>query len=119
VWLTEDPYGETPETILEEEPLSRFLLQFTLFEAMNAAPYHAWTYVMPTARLAGLREALLAVPLSPLLPTYTAERFFVAPGLLVQMSGDENEAVVSFGALYRGILTPLLNHDFRWNRFDG
>ncbi|GIF35686.1 hypothetical protein, partial [Actinoplanes utahensis] len=49
VWFTEDPYTEEPETILEEEPLSRFLLQFTLFEAIQAAPYRAWTYCMPTA----------------------------------------------------------------------
>lgn len=119
VWLTEDPYAATPETILEEEPLSRFLLQFTLYEAMNAAPYHAWTYCMPPARLDALWSMLRPVPLSPFLPTFTAERFFVAPGLLTQVSSSQNEAVVSFGALHRGILTPLLEHGFRWSRFDG
>ncbi|MFD7482992.1 hypothetical protein [Streptomyces mirabilis] len=119
VWLTEDPGAADPETILEEEPLSRFLLQFTLYEAMNAAPYHAWTYCMPTARLDALCSMLRPIPLSPFLPTYTAERFFVAPGLLTQVSSDENEAVVNFGALHRGTLTPLLEHRFRWSRFDG
>jgi hypothetical protein len=119
VWLTEDPCAADPETVLEEEPLSRFLLQFTLFEAMNAAPFHAWTSCMPTARLGTLWTALRPVPLSPFLPTYTAERFFVAPGLLAQVSADESEAVVSFGALHRGTLTPLLEHGFRWSRFDG
>lgn len=44
VWLTEDPFLADPETILEEEPLSRFLLQYTLYEAMNAALHQAWTY---------------------------------------------------------------------------
>ena len=62
---------------------------------------------------------LRPIPLSPFLPTYTAERFFLAPGLLTQVGGDENEAVVSFGALHRGTLTPLLAHGFRWRRFDG
>ncbi|MFE1292754.1 hypothetical protein [Streptomyces sp. NPDC058751] len=119
VWLTEDPDDPAPETILEEEPLSRFLLQFTLNEAMNASPYHAWTYCTPTTRLDGLWSVLRPIPLSPFLPTYTAEKFFVAPGLLTQVSSDEKEAVVSFGALHRGTLTPLLEHGFHWSRFDG
>ncbi|MEV5986335.1 hypothetical protein AB0L85_15110 [Streptomyces sp. NPDC052051] len=119
VWLTEDPCSADPETISEEEPLSRFLLQYTLYEAMNAAPYHASTFCMPTARLAPLWRMLRPVPLSPFLPTYTAEKFFVAPGLLTTISSDENEAVVSFAALDRATLTPLLDHGFRWFRFDG
>ena len=118
VWLTEDPYT-VPETIVEEEPLRRFLLQFAIYEALHAAPFHAWTYCMPTARLDTLLGMLRPVPLSPFLPTYTAEKFFVGPGLLAAVSADENEAVVSFGALHRGILTPLLEHGFRWSRFDG
>ncbi|WP_432975898.1 hypothetical protein [Dactylosporangium sp. CA-233914] len=119
VWLTEDPYAAEPETILEEEPLSRFLLQFTLNEAMIAAPFHASTYCMLTAHLNALWSMLRSVPLSPFLPTYTAGRFFVAPGLLTQVISDENEAVVGFGAVHRGTLTPLLEHGFRWSRFDG
>ncbi|WP_055711089.1 hypothetical protein [Streptomyces torulosus] len=119
VWLTEDPFLADPETILEEEPLSRFLMQYTLNEAMNAAVYQATTYSMPTARLAPLWSMLRPVPLSPFLPTYTAEEFFVAPGLLTTISSDENEAVVAFAALHRATLTPLLEHEFRWSRFDG
>jgi hypothetical protein len=119
VWHTEDPREADPETILEEEPLSRFLLQFTLFGAMNAALYHARTYCMPTARLDALWHMLRPVRLSPFLPTYEAERFFVAPGLLATVSSNENGAVVSFAALHRGTLTPLLEHGFRWFHFDG
>lgn len=114
VWHTEDPYLANPETTLEEEPLSRFLLQFTLYGAMNAAPYHARTYCMPTQRLDPLWSMLRPVPLSPFLPAYEAEKFFVAPGLLTAVSSDENEAVVTFAALHRGTLTPLLEHGFRW-----
>ncbi|WP_316756640.1 hypothetical protein [Streptomyces herbicida] len=80
---------------------------------------HAWTHCMPTARLDTLWTMLRPVPLGPFLPTYAAERFFVAPGLLTQVSSGEKEAVVSFGALHRGTLTPLLEHGFRWSRFDG
>ncbi|WP_143044093.1 hypothetical protein [Nonomuraea jiangxiensis] len=119
VWLTEEPNAADSEPILEVEPLSRFLLQFTLYEAINAAPYHASSYCMPTARLDALWSMLRPIPLSPFLPAYTAERFFVAPGLLMQVSNDESEAVVSFGALHRGTLTPLLEHGFSWSRFDG
>ncbi|MEV5281876.1 hypothetical protein [Streptomyces sp. NPDC051993] len=119
VWFTEDPDDPNPETILEEEPLSRFLLQFTLNGAMNMAPYGARTYCMPPARLDALWNMLRPVPLSPFMPTYAAERFFVAPGLLAHVSGDEDEAIVGFGALHRGTLTPLLEHGFRWCHFDG
>ncbi|WP_418955903.1 hypothetical protein [Streptomyces tritici] len=119
VWHTEDPEAADPATTLEAEPLSRFLLQFTLYGAMQAAPFHAATYVMPTARLDRLRPLLRAVPLSPFLPTYEAETFCVAPGLLAAVSGDEKEAVVSFAAHHRGTLTPLLQHDFDWLTFDG
>ncbi|MFJ5842304.1 hypothetical protein ACIQGO_37130 [Streptomyces shenzhenensis] len=119
VWLTEDPGTADAETILEEEPLSRFLLQFTLYEAMNAAPYHARTYCMATQRLDSLWGTLCPVPLSPFLPTYEADKFFVAPGLLATVSADENEAVVTFASLHRGTLTPLLEHGFRWFFFDG
>ncbi|WP_219471534.1 hypothetical protein [Nonomuraea rhizosphaerae] len=119
VWHTEDPQGSEPETTLEEEPLSRFLLQFTLFGAMNAAPCQAWTYCMPTVRLKPLWSTLRPVPLSPFLPTYTGERFFMAPGLLAQISYDEDEAIAAFGAPHRTVLTPLLEHGFRWSRFDG
>ncbi|MER6275581.1 hypothetical protein ABT202_04610 [Streptomyces sp900105245] len=119
VWLTEDPSMDDPETSPEEEPLSRFLLQFTLYEAMSIAPYQARTYCMPTPCIAPLRSVLRPVPLSPFLPTYTGERFSVAPGLLAAISGDEKEAVVTFSALHRATLTPLLAHGYRWIRFDG
>ncbi|WP_344653535.1 hypothetical protein [Cryptosporangium japonicum] len=114
VWFTDES-----ETILEEEPLSRFLLQFTLDAAVQTAPYQATTYVMPTAHLDALRSTLRPVPLSPFRPTCTAARFFLAPGLLAQVSGDDDESIVGFGALHRGTLTPLLAHGFRWSRFDG
>ncbi|MEU6215429.1 hypothetical protein ABZ891_36735 [Streptomyces sp. NPDC047023] len=119
VWHTEDPGDDGAESILEEEPLSRFLLQFTIFGAWLAAPYHASTYVMPTACLDVLWDKLRPVSLSPFLPTYQGEKFYVAPGLLAAVSRVEHEATVSFGALRRGTLTSLPEHEFRWFRFDG
>jgi hypothetical protein len=117
--MTDDPLAMEPEVSLEEETLSRFLLQYTLFQAMNDARYHAWTYVMPTPQLDPLWSMLRPVPLSPFLPTFTGERFFMAPGLLAMISLDEAEAVACFGAHLRGVLTPLLGQDLRWAHFDG
>ncbi|MFJ3099644.1 hypothetical protein [Streptomyces hydrogenans] len=119
VWLTEDPHGdEDPETILEAEPLSRFLLQFTLDQASGIAPFNAWTYVMPTERLDPLWSSLRPVPLSPYMPTYGGHLFYAAPGLLASISADEDEAVAAFGARHREILAPLKAYDFPWSRFD-
>ncbi|WP_327386037.1 hypothetical protein [Streptomyces sp. NBC_01207] len=98
VWHTEDP-REAPETIVEREPLSRFLLQFTLFGALLAAPYKAATFCMPVASLDGLWSVLRPV--------------------LAVIGADEGEATACFGALHRATLTPLLVHGFRWSRFDG
>ncbi|MER6345094.1 hypothetical protein ACWC10_06035 [Streptomyces sp. NPDC001595] len=119
VWLTEDPYcDDDPETILEAEPLSRFLLQFTLNEASGIAPFNAWTLVMPIERLEPLWDFLRPVPLSPFLPTYTSDLFYAAPGLLASVSADEIEATIAFGARHRETLAPLRAYDFPWRRFD-
>ncbi|MGW5665080.1 hypothetical protein ACWEWG_34250 [Streptomyces sp. NPDC003758] len=116
-WFTDDPYDPNAEATPEEEPLSRFLLQFTLNGAMSSAPYGARTYAMPTERFAPLWNILRPVPLSPF--AYTHERFFVAPGLLARVQGDEEKTITGFAALHRGTLTPLLEHGFRWSTFHG
>jgi hypothetical protein len=119
VWLTEDPhFDDAPETITEAEPLSRFLLQFTLNEACGIAPFNAWTLVMPVERLEPLWDFLRPVPLSPFLPTYTGDLFYAAPGLLASVSAGETEATIAFGARHRESLAPLRAHDFPWARFD-
>ncbi|WP_328790918.1 hypothetical protein [Streptomyces sp. NBC_00273] len=82
-------------------------------------PGRSATFCMPVVSVDGLWSVLRPVPLGPFLPTYSAERFFVAPGLLAVISADEDEAVACFGALHRAALTPLLAHGFRWSRFDG
>ncbi|MFE7531584.1 hypothetical protein ACFU7Y_38635 [Kitasatospora sp. NPDC057542] len=120
MWETEDPQSAANrETTVEQEPLSRFLLKFTLFEAMIAAPYHAQTYGLPAAILEPLLSTLRPVPLSPFLPAHDAARFFVAPGLITAVSTDGTTAGISFAALHRGTLTALLDYGFRWFRFDG
>ncbi|GHG04831.1 hypothetical protein ACFFSH_36900 [Streptomyces filamentosus] len=104
--------------VLEAEPLSRFLLQFTLKQASGIAPFNAWTYVMPTERLEPLWSVLRPVPLSPYMPAYGGHLFYAAPGLLASISADENEANAAFGARHRETLAPLKAYDFPWRRFD-
>lgn len=82
-------------------------------------PFKAATLCMPVANLDGLWSVLRPVRLSPFLPIYNADRFFVGSGLLAVISADEDEAIACFGALHRGTLSPLLAHGFRWSRFDG
>ncbi|MFE6223673.1 MULTISPECIES: hypothetical protein [unclassified Streptomyces] len=119
VWRTEDPYAEEdPEMIPEGEPLSRFLLQFTLHEASGIAPFRAWTHEMPVERMEPLREFLRPVPLSPFLPDCRGDLFFAAPGLLVSMSAGETVADLAFAARDREVLASLRAYDFPWSRFD-
>ncbi|MFJ6384635.1 hypothetical protein ACIQI7_32095 [Kitasatospora sp. NPDC092039] len=120
VWETEDPQSaDYRETTVEQEPLSRFLLKYTLFEAMISSPYHARTYRLPAASLDPLLRTLRPVPLSPFMPAHDAARFFVAPGLIAAVSTDGTDAGVGFAALHRGTLTAILDYGFRWFRFDG
>ncbi|WP_166028047.1 hypothetical protein [Streptomyces chilikensis] len=113
--FTEDPYDPDAEAIPEEEPLSRFLLRFTLNDAMGSAPYGARTHAMPTERFVPPRNVLRPVPLSPF--ACADERFLVAPGLLARVQGDEERTILDLAALHRGTLTPLLEHGFRWSTF--
>ncbi|MET8546764.1 hypothetical protein ABZW03_40040 [Kitasatospora sp. NPDC004799] len=115
VWQTEDPHSAYAETTVEEEPPHRFLLEYTLFEAMLAA----MTYRLSAASPGPLLSTLRPVPLGPFLPAFDAARFFVAPGLLTALSTDGDDAGIRFAALHRGTLTPLLDHGVRWFHFDG
>lgn len=119
VWMTFDPGRPGAEVVVEREPLSRFLLQYVLYQTQQAAPCQAWTKVMPTFRLAPLRDVLLPVPLSPFLPMFTSESIHVAPGLLALINADGDEAVAAFGTLDRRTLMPLGEYPFPWSRFDG
>ncbi|MFI1093281.1 hypothetical protein [Streptomyces sp. NPDC020917] len=122
VWMTFDPHRPTADTdaevVVEREPLSRFLLQYVLYQTQQAAPFKAWTKVMPTSRLAPLRDVLRPVPLSPFLPMFTSESIYVAPGLLALINADGDEAVAAFGTLDRQTLMPLGEYPFPWSWFD-
>lgn len=117
VWLTED---DTP--VREEEPLSRFLLQFSLYEASMAAPYKAFLNNLPGRVLSELEARLHRVPLRPFLAPIAPTCFLVGPGLVAHVSAEPHDSDafdVWSGALHRNALRPLSQLDLPWRRFDG
>ncbi|MFF5335207.1 hypothetical protein [Streptomyces sp. NPDC013181] len=117
VWLTED---DAP--VREEEPLSRFLLQFSLYEASMTAPYLAVLRDLPEQLLAELETCLHRVPLRSFLAPIVPTDFLVGPGVVAHVSpelNDGNECDVWIGALHRSALVPLSRLQLPWSRFDG
>ncbi|MCX5192493.1 hypothetical protein OOK31_01075 [Streptomyces sp. NBC_00249] len=115
VWFREP--GEPP--VAEQEPLSGFLLQFSLFEASMTADYLALPRRLTADRAEQLTRALHPVPLRPFWP-WVPTRFYVAPGLVVQVGTEDGEEFeVWAGASHRGALAPLAGLAVDWRRFDG
>lgn len=115
VWFRE--FDEEP--IAEQEPLSGFLIQFSLFEASMSADYRALPRRLTAAQVARLTEALHLVPLRPFWP-WAPTHFYVAPGLVVHVSSEDGEEFdVWAGATHRSALAPLADLPVDWVRFDG
>ncbi|MEV5666930.1 hypothetical protein [Streptomyces flaveolus] len=81
VWFRE--FDEKP--IAEQEPLSGFLLQFSLFEAAMSAHYLGHAHSLSDRQVAQLTAPLQHVPLRPFWPR-TRTRFYVAPGLVLYVA---------------------------------
>ena len=103
----------------EREPLSRFLVQFLLFEAACASPYGACARVT-TDQAERLVEPLTRVPLRPLRWPADPTRFAIARGVVVMTSALSDGSVgVNAGSRHRCGLRPLREPGFVWERFDG
>ncbi len=115
VWFSEDDQS----AIAEQEPLSGFLIQFSLFEASMGADYVALSLRLTAEQVDRLAEALLLVPLRPFWPA-APTRFYVAPGLVLHVTdeGIGNGFSAWAGATHRSALAPLANL-VEWDRFDG
>ncbi|MCX5345940.1 hypothetical protein [Streptomyces atratus] len=95
---------EDSHPVPEQEPLSRFLLQFSLWEATIAAAYQASCDDLPRHLLPALNSCLQPVPLRPFLsPADAPTDFLVAPGLVagVGPSWDDGKADIWIGAQHR------------------
>ncbi|MET9384341.1 hypothetical protein ABZY09_25540 [Streptomyces sp. NPDC002928] len=116
VWFRE--YDEPP--ITEQEPLSGFLIQFSLYEASMGADYRAIPRQLTAQQVDRLTEGLLPLPLRPFWP-WAPTRFYVAPGLVLHVSdeGGDNGLSAWAGATHRSALAPLADAPVEWSRFDG
>ncbi|MGD1225800.1 hypothetical protein AB9Q10_46140 [Streptomyces krungchingensis] len=116
VWFLE--YDEPP--IAEQEPLSGFLIQFSLYEASMGADYVALSSQLSAQQVDQLAEELLPVPLRPFWP-WAPTRFYVAPGLVLHVSAEGGDDGFSAwaGATHRIALAPLADAPIEWSRFDG
>ena len=115
VWFCEDD----EEPIAEQEPLSGFLIQFSLFEAAMSADYRALPRKLSATQVQQLTQALQPVPLRPFWPG-APTRFYAAPGLVMYVSdGGNGEFDAWAGATCRSALAPLAELSVYWTRFDG
>ncbi|MER6523004.1 hypothetical protein ACFWHQ_38155 [Streptomyces sp. NPDC060334] len=115
VWFRE--FDEEP--IAEQEPLSGFLIQFSLFEASMGADYLALPSRLTAPQVDHLTQALHLVPLRPFWP-WAPTRFYVAPGLVMRVSTEDGEEFDAWGgATHRSALAPLADLPIDWKRFDG
>jgi hypothetical protein len=120
VWVRENDPGEP---WFEEEPLSRFLLQLVVYEAVMGAPEGAVAAWLPLAEMERLSRRVHELPLAawhrPLYPTrfYAGERVLL---VVMPNPGPEDEAYVSLyvGALDAEALTLVADHvDDSWDYF--
>ncbi|MFF4622558.1 hypothetical protein [Nonomuraea jabiensis] len=117
VWTDDEPAYR----YAERERLSGFLLQFSLYEAMVSARYHAGGGPVPTPIASELLSTLRRVPLKTWMWPLYQTSFYVAPGLIACVDDDEEneECDISFGATHRSLLRPLANQGIKWAVFDG
>lgn len=116
----EDARFEDRRSAAEQEPLSRFLLQFALKEAAVTAPYGAYSFDLPRRFLPQLESCLQRVPLQPFLAPVAPTDLLVASGLVTTVTPgwDEDKVEVRVGASHRSALHPLVQLDIPWRSFD-
>ncbi|MEV5920060.1 hypothetical protein AB0N42_20535 [Streptomyces pseudogriseolus] len=126
-WTLEEPEADPTvwfreldgQLIAEQEALSGFLIQFSLYEASMGAEYLALPRELTAPQVEQLTGALHLVPLRPFWP-WAPTRFYVAPGLVMHVSSEDGEAFHAWaGATHRSALNPLADLPVDWNRFDG
>ncbi|WP_369779857.1 hypothetical protein [Streptomyces sp. R33] len=127
LWTLDEPevdptvwFGEfDEEPIAEQEPLSGFLIQFSLFEASMGADHLALPRRLTAPQVELITQVLQPVPLRPFWP-WVPTRFYVAPGLVMRVGSEDGEEFDAWaGATHRTALSPLADLPIDWLRFDG
>lgn len=113
VWLA--PLYEAP--LAEREPLSGFLVQFCLFEALMSGVL-AGSPVVPTEQARQVTDSLHEVPLAPWHWPADPTRFFVGPDLVLCASTYADHIEIMAGARTPAALAPLAATDVEWELFE-
>ncbi|MDQ7910003.1 hypothetical protein RB614_36450 [Phytohabitans sp. ZYX-F-186] len=115
VWMVDGHDGP----VAMAEPLSGFLVQFSLFETAIGATYRAAAWEVPEPVVSRLTSSLAPVPLLPW-RCFGLTSFHVAPGLIACVTDTGNGLYeVTVGAWHRALLRPLAELGDGWQRFDG
>ncbi|HEX6351512.1 hypothetical protein [Actinophytocola sp.] len=112
VWRV--PSGGTPEA--EGEPLSGFLVQFCLFEALSGT-LTAGSSMTPPEQARQVTSVLREVPLAPWSWPAEQTRFFVAPDLVVYAGTFDDTVELVAGARTPAAFAPLKATDVPWEVF--
>lgn len=116
VWIDQDGY----ELRREHRPMSGFLLQFALYEAMINAPYKALRTDLAAEHVDKLTAALTPVPWEPWRWPNDSTRFYVAPGMIAETTDQRHGNTSAWvGAVHRSVLRPLGQLGIPWTDFDG
>lgn len=115
VWTTENM-----EPLAEPEPLSGFLIQFSLHQAQMSAAYSALLNGWPAHEAQRLTDRLHRVPLLPARWYDYDMDFHAAPGLIAS-GGQAEDGSYHFwlGASDRCALSGLADLDVTWQLFNG
>lgn len=113
VWLVHERAAPVPE----REPLSGFLVQFSLMEAIAAGPLHAYSWSGPSD--VTVTRGLRAVPLEPWRWPGDPTRFFAGRDLVLctSVQGDDDIAVLA-SARTADALRYLAESDVDWDHLE-
>lgn len=118
--------GARPEPLEEREPLSGFLVQLALFEAvMTKSPYRAVAFQAPTSAVSRITGSLTPVPLQPLRWPHDPTSFYVGPGLVGMVTAGgggypktDNTVSLYVGCRHRSLLRPVADAGVQWDVLD-
>ncbi|GAA4606663.1 hypothetical protein BJY16_005941 [Actinoplanes octamycinicus] len=102
----------------DAEPLSGFLLQFALIEAVMSAPYAAQAE-LTEGECDRFLERLIPVPLAPARFPADPTRIFVAPGIVAITFPGEDGVGLTVGSRQRSALCEVREPGFDWTDFNG
>lgn len=119
MWVDQDDHGLR----LEHQPMSGFLLQFALYEAIVNAPYHAHSTDLTAEEVEKATAELTLLPWEPWRWPNDSTRFFATHGMIAEVTYNDfakrGDFSMVVGAAHRRVLRPLGTLGIPWSNFDG